>query len=358
MLSGLINASINTYKTISGFLSGDSDVINKTAENITVAGQNVISVNKQTLFRPLILISDTLNYADIKTLKTIVKTEVNIYTTFHIRAIQTLINLNGVEPQVAIFRTNTGLNSDDVKRYVGDGIVASIESDGHSNSNVDKSKLIEDAMLQTYDLELTNTVVDPITKQKVTKAVTIPIIIYPVIRFVNLPDFVESITNGRTSEATFKERWREYKAGAISLSDLIFATDLVKEYKRKSLQNDNDVAKLVKNTLKVRSFQQLQHYRAKYKPRFIGYVCSIEDKPYLDRVAKGNIFQDKYKDIIMDLLFALEIGLVDLDSERLTLMIDGLRGFSTYDLELLKTKNDNIDVNDLFKNILTNRSPF
>ena len=353
MVSSIIQTSATVFKTISDFLDGKRDIGKDSVSELSMLGQNVVAVNKQTLFRPLILVSNSLSYTDISTLKTVIKTELNIYIALHIRAIQNLINLNGVNPGLAIFRTNTGLNNDDFKAYVSAGL----EKDP-MGSKIDKSKLIEDSLIQTYELELNNTVTDPITKDKVTRVVRIPLVFYPTIRFVDIPELIDDLSNGRTPDKSFKERWLDFRSGAISFSDLIFASDLVREYKAKRLKNDNDVAELIKKTLKVRNFQQLLNARLKYKPRFIGYVCSVDDKMYLDKVVRGNIFKDKYKNMIMDLLFALEIGLLDIDQNKLTLMIDGLDGFSVYDLDMLKGKSNDMNINELFKNILTNRPPF
>ena len=350
---GILQTSIKLYETISKFLNGERDLRDEALDELLVKGQNVVSVNKQTLFRPLILVSNTLSYTDISTLKTVIKTELNVYIALHIRAIQNLINLNGVNPGLAIFRVNTGLNNDDFKSYV----TAGLEKDP-MGSKFDKSKLLEDALIQTFELELNNTVVDPVTKEKVTRVVRIPIVFYPVIRFVDIPELIEDLANGRTPDKSFKERWLDYRSGAISLSDLIFASDLVREYKAKRIKNNNDVAELIRKTLKVRGFEQLLTVRSKYKPRFIAYVCSIEDKMYLDKAVRGNIFQDKYKDMIMSLLFALEIGLLDIDQNKLTLMVDGLSGFSVYDLDMLKTKGNDVDINEIFKNILVSKPPF
>jgi len=351
---GMLETSIKVLNTLVDFLRGNRNLQDEALDEIRVLGQNVVSVNKQTLFRPLILVSNSLSYADSSTLKTAIKSELNVYMALHIRAIYSLINLNGVNPTIAIFRTNTGLNSDDLKNYLH----PTVESDDKQSSKFDKSKLLEDSLMHVYELEISNVVVDPITKTKVTKVVRIPIIFYPVIRFVDMPELIDDLANGRTPDKTFKERWLDYKSGAISLSDLIFAGDLVREYKAKRLKNNNDVAELIRKTLKVRNMQQLINARTKYKPRFIAYVCSVDDKLYLDKAVRGNIFKDKYKSMIMDLLFALEIGLLDIDQNKLTLMIDGLSGFSVFDLDMLKSKSNDVDVNEIFKNILVNKPPF
>jgi len=186
--------------------------------------------------------------------------------------------------------------------------------------------------------------------------ITIPITIIPKISYINMNSLITTVT--KDYDKSFKERFEEWRAGVISLSDLLFATDLIKKYKEYKVNIVRD--KL--NSLQEGKTGILDIVSLSPKTLGSGYNIYIVDKsfkPALDKVGKGNIYSDRHKELMMEKINAMIVNIVDVEDEKVIPMIDNIEGLSIVSIfNFGKLGKPDSDIEKLLKALLKNRSLF
>ena len=343
-----------------------------------VAKGRVTRLMSKFMIVPNIIVDESIKYMDSTYYKNLIKTEMNIFTGIVTESIRILVELHGVEPQVAI-RTMSG--GRDVEESILDhrAIVTSIVgNESHdpltSLMFTDKedvkgfptlvgneaSSLINNAFIQkdndtfynVYELQLSIDVPND-TRSKV---IVIPIVIYPNITFTNGNDLIENLL-GNDPVPSFTDRWLDYSAGAISLFDLVFATDLVKKYKDDKLNSNNDVASYLNKVDKTTAVSDVLRNENSYSKNFNIFILNSSRKRLLEKKVGGSVLTNKHKNILTEKLSAFSVSLVDLEEEEILFLLDSIPGFSVLNFGMLKKEKDG-DVKDIIKSIITNKQPF
>jgi len=360
----------------------------------------LVKLNNAYLVRPRIVISDKLKYSDPSTIKSIIDTELKIFIANYVQAFKILTNVYGFEARTVLSvlnRTNpTGratveFNGYESIDYAGEfmfkdegflTITAGYEANtkitvelkaknkkdknvkvGVGSKSTDDNIKLNQQFITTIDMamEVTKKAGDRKDKdgnQVYGKStITLPITIYPMISFTDSKTLLEDLFSDKSEEARFGNRRDEYKAGVISLGDLIFGTDLVKKYKEKRIKNENDVAKLIRGVNSSTTVKAMLTGENSFARNYNIYILDTDDKIAIDNLVKGNIYKTKYKNKALDAMHGFAITFVDMDKERLIQLLDNVEGHNVYSFKMLK-KDKDVDVNEIFKNMLTNKSPF
>ena len=258
----------NVLKNI---VNGEDDMLN--IDPSIVAQGKITRFMSSFIYVPNIVVDESLRYMDVSTYKNIIKKELTAFSGILIQAFRVMAEVYGASPAIIVNRmANPGKlgNYDDIRRVAGligredyDYTYDLLEGKGHLPINIEigvegdvRGKHTEitnntaiqkdvSIFLTTYEVQLTFK-----NKDDETRVAVIPITIYPNIIFTNVESLLNNVLDSDVGK-TFFDRIDDYRAGVISFTDLIFATDLVKKYKENKIKNENDFAKYLNSMDKV-----------------------------------------------------------------------------------------------------------
>ena len=188
-----------------------------------------------------------------------------------------------------------------------------------------------------------------------TEYIVIPIIIKTNVIFTDF-DNILTMLKPSAHDKTFGYRLDEYRAGAISLTDLIFTSDLIKEYKKNKLKDKEGLIKLLNDrTLSANSklaTNKIVGYEKYYNMVFI----TAEEKIMLNKHLSGDVMKDKYKERFMEEAKALILVIMDMDYERMIMLTKDLRGKSDTTFKAIsKRKENSADYGEIIKSVMANK---
>jgi len=394
MIKGLIDlfANIEEY-------SKNPELIAKNHPDWVFSGR-LTKVVADRIISPLVIISDKLEYMDKKQLTNIVKFNVNLFTAYLLQSLKILANIYGVDMSMlarqvtdkklykaaakavktvankmateATKVVEEGLESAEegyintlIKKHVEDKfkpLAAGIEANKSSNEvkfeTADQSHLgISESVIKIVDVTLK--VSKQIGDETVETKVTLPFIIAPVILFTNADTFLRAVLGNNEAES-LQQRWLELRSGAISFWDFITGSDLIKQYKRNRIQNENDVVKLIQKRLRTNALSSLVSGEGGFTAFNNIYIFAKEDEATIEDIIKDDLLDPEvWQQLALD-LFAFDINIVDTEKE---LVINFITDMPTYSVltfkQLLKESNKSDDeLLELVKTMLLNKPPF
>lgn len=160
------------------------------------------------------------------------------------------------------------------------------------------------------------------------------------------------------SDKKFWDRVDEWRAGAISFMDLLFAGDLIKKYKQNKLKDTDGLLSTINErnlSANVRQFGKgdgIKGYQANYNM----LIITADDKIRLDNHIGGDITKENFKQQLLEEASALCLTIVDPDYERVTFFTRDIRGSSSAGFKtILKRKGGSYELDDLFKSLLLSK---
>jgi len=360
---------------IKALVNGDS--IKLTSDPDVLLEGKMTKILSKFIITPNVIIDNDLRYLDPTNLNKAIKTELDLFTAVYINTIQVLLSIYGVKPDVIIdkmgnnnaLKNINAINANESFDFVHDALfnndgvlpIAGLESKNHNNkykagyentsADIIRTNKEGEKFINNY------TVSCKILMQNGDyKILSIPVIIYPNIIYTDARTLIGSMLDSDVDK-TFMDRLDQYRAGLISLSDLIFATDLVKKYREKKIKNKNDVAIYLNAIDKTSTIGDLLKGKKSFYKNFNIYIFDINKKPLIEKQVKGSILKNKYKDTFLDKLAAFSTCFMDEQKEELILFIDSIPGFSVIGYRMLaKGKYD--DLNNIIKDLFNGRQPF
>ena len=364
---------------------------------------------------PNVIMDNDLKYVEPSNLSKVIKAEMDLFTAVYVNAFQVLLTVYDLEPKVVIDKLSNADRADslkDIKRvrdlingsesfdfvedalFNTDGIlpIAGVEARNRRNrrynrkpnranvkttvinkiktsksddDNKDKKKTDErtaeialnkfgrdaEKFINTYNISF-----KVVTKKGDTKVVSFPIIVYPNLIYTDARTLIGNILDSDVDK-TFLDRLDQYRAGLISFTDLIFATDLVRKYREKKIKNPNDVALYLNAMDKTTTIKEVLHNKKAFYKNFNIYIFDINKKPIIEKQIKGSLLKNKYKDTFLDKFSAFSACFVDDPQEEAIFFIDSIPGFSVVSYKMLsKEKND--EIGKLLKDLFSGRQPF
>lgn len=161
-------------------------------------------------------------------------------------------------------------------------------------------------------------------------------------------------------DKTFSSRWEEWRSGGISFKELMFAGDLIREYKKNRLNDKTSIMEALNSRVVSANSKLSDKYVIGFEKNYNMLVVTKEEKPLLDAHIGGDTLKDMFRDKLLSEAHALTYTVLDNDYERITLGIRDMRGFSTCGYKALKKRNKsdkNNDYDELIKALLSNRAP-
>ena len=355
--------------------------------DVTVKG-NVTTLMSRFIITPTIFVDEQLRYMDKRHFKNLIKTELKLFAGMVVSAYRILVELMGMNPLMVArlmskpsdlisFDTARRLseiaNEDSVSEILLDDTRLSLDfipstesvsprkyyglngeriNDIRTNELRDTFKPDTDMMI----LELQINVSGRQNGQNFNRIVRLPLIIYPLIKYIDAESLVKNMLDSNFGK-TFLERYWDLRAGAISLMDFIFASDLVKKYKEKKITNENAIANELNKLDKSIIVKDILYNTHHFSRNFNIYIFEESLRVLIESELRGSLFKNKNKEKMMDDLMAFSVTFVDNEKEQVTIFIDDVPGFSVLNFNMLASDKKS-DVAELAELFLKNQQPF
>lgn len=226
---------------------------------------------------------------------------------------------------------------------------------GYNTDTVIKSQAENLYYINHRDLSVK---VDMITKDHMTRTLVIPITIKTNIIVTHFDNIINMLKpNDRTKK--FSYRLDEYKAGAISLRELLFCGDLIKSYKKNKLKDKEGLLDIIKKreesaNSKLISTGEMVGFEKYYNM----LIVTADEKVLLSKHIGGDILNEKYKQELLSQAHALTLSVIDPDYERVYILTKDIRGKSDVTFKAIaKKSNKESDTADILKAMMANRPP-
>jgi hypothetical protein len=201
--------------------------------------------------------------------------------------------------------------------------------------------------------------------QKITNAngvstdLVIPILIKATVIYSDFSN-IETMISTNDKDKRFGNRLDEYKSGMISMKDLIFADDLIKEYKNNKLKDKDNLIDFMEARATSANKKMLSSGAIGLNKYYGILIVSKNQMSIIEQKLGGSIDKPRYKEMLMEQTKSLIVNVVDSDWERVFINIKDLRGTSDISYKVINNKKNTTNSNDLadiFKAISTNKPP-
>lgn len=190
-----------------------------------------------------------------------------------------------------------------------------------------------------------------------TNEFIIPITIIGTVKVVPIDEIIVAVSN-YDFKKSFTYRLREWQSGGISLSDLIFATDLIKEYKANKLSKNSKLMTDIedkRNTSNIRkAVTGIQGAEVSYNMIMVtDYELEMLEKAYNKKLDNFNSRQ-----AFLKVMNAHNLSVVNDDAERINIYIADINGGMDIGFGKLQKRNDkDINMLEFFRAMAANTAP-
>jgi len=195
-----------------------------------------------------------------------------------------------------------------------------------------------------------------LTRSGIAHTIVIPMLIKLDVRFVS-PKHILDVVDSKGNDKKFSYRLDEYRAGAISLSDLVFGNDLIRKYKSNQLQDHNELLDIINAKVANANAKLVTRMGVGYEKYFNLLIVSTATKASMERAVKGKLIKTKYKEKVLEQTNALMLTVVDEDYERVIIYTKDIDGVSDITFKSLAKGSKDGGMNDIFKSLVGNRPP-
>jgi hypothetical protein len=352
---------------------------------------SITKLVSQTIIEPIAIVSKDLRQEDI--IQKVLELNTDIFTGFYMQAYEILKNLYGVNSQTVVKLLGTD-NSSLVGLLVtkGGGYIAgkavpsaeelmteefdffsdlqnglkftmSIEAKGDNDNNMKTSRPSLDSKSTSDDnlsgiLQRQVELVIDVGSDGDTHKIILPMTIKTHVIFTDVDSIIRLLTPN-AYDKSFGYRLDEYRSGAISLTDLVFATDLIKEYKQNKLADkDGLITLLNRRTESGNSKMVATKGIAGFEKNYNMFVITAYDQVKIEKQLHGKLANEVYKQKFLEQGGGLLVTIIDQDHERILMYTRDIRGTSDLSFRALQKRNaKSNDFEEIIKAILTNRPP-
>ena len=160
-----------------------------------------------------------------------------------------------------------------------------------------------------------------------------------------------------SKDKSFFARLDEYRAGAISFKELIFANDLIKQYKQIKMKDKDKLFNVINERIESSLIKEVRSGAQGFEANYNMVVITSEDKRQIDKYIGSDLFKENTKQTFLENTHALAVSIIDPDYERVNILISDIRSNSDVSFKTLKKKksNDGSQLEDFIKAMTMNR---
>jgi len=221
-----------------------------------------------------------------------------------------------------------------------------------------KDLLVPNAIQRTLSITLERPVETvPETGKVYTRTMVISVLVKLAVIFTSKENIINSI-EAKSDEYAFSSRLDDYRAGAISLTDFVFASDLINKYKNKKLKDKDGLLELIQSRELSANSKMLTNDFAGFEKYYNMYLVSPDTKAAIEKSVKAKLSTPNGKDRFLERANGLSVTVVDPDYERIQLMVKDTRGKTQLSFRgAVKKEKAGSDYSEIIKALLANKSP-
>jgi hypothetical protein len=329
------------------------------------------------IVEPVAIISDDLKQEP--NIDKILELNTDIFASYYAQAFDVMTKIQGIDHKVALnlLRTDTislGTESIDFTAdLLGDNSFLSTEAEeaDYATKRYRKRKEDNEATSNSFRGSKTSTDtknVSSIIQRNVDLEILVKnenglkhVVIIPMIIKLNViyakNTQILNMLDPSSDDKKFGNRLDDYRSGAISLSDLIFANDLITKYKENKINDESMLTQIINNRTMTANAKVITDGGVGFEKFFNMLIISNATKASIEKHIKGSIKKSKYKEKLMEQAKALLVTHVDSDYERVTIFTKDIAGTSDITYKSLSKGGKDDSMGDIFKALVANRPP-
>ena len=196
-----------------------------------------------------------------------------------------------------------------------------------------------------------------IDRDKDSGKIIIPITIKALVIYAGR-DSILNMLAPNSRDKRFGSRLDEYRAGAITFKELIFAGDLIKQYKANRMADKEGLIKLTNERIVSANSKVIDQGVVGFDKFYNMIIMTNDDKVYFNRHIGGDISNEKYKQDFMNQANAIATTILDDDYERADMLIKDIRGNVDIGYKsIAKRKSKDLDLTEIMKAFAANKPP-
>lgn len=288
-------------------------------------------------------------------------------TTTVASGVSTVLNTLSVLNDIDLNKADIFLNKEDIETL-------NLEKSLNDNMSVISKDTLIGTLIRDFELTINGVVENPIKDSNgnaqvdgngnpITEATNlttkVPIVVKGSVHIALIEAILTALDN-KGYKTSLSYRWMEYKSGGISLSDFIFCTDLIKEYKRTKLSKYSDVLnKIESNSVSANIQGYIKNVKG-FEASYNMVVLTQDDVYVINKLIKAKGGLESYNGMqeFMTAMGAHSVTILNDDTERAKIYISELNGNMDIGYNrLFKRKDNDNNVMDMFKAIVSNTIP-
>jgi hypothetical protein len=223
-----------------------------------------------------------------------------------------------------------------------------------------KDLYIPNAIQRTIEVTITTPGVDSNGNRGASATtITVPVTIKTHVIYTDIDNII-NVLKPNSDDKGFFNRIDEYRAGAISMADLVFTGDIIKQYKENKLKDSDKLLELIQ-ARKLSANSKMADKQSPFpgfEKYYNMYIITAEDKIVIEKHLKGKLSKAKYKQKFLDQAYGLSITDMDQDYERVQMMMRDIRGTTDLTYKTVsKTDKNGSDTDELVKALMANKPP-
>lgn len=211
--------------------------------------------------------------------------------------------------------------------------------------NSNDKKFLDKLNMIHREIEINFMVVKDGTSHKVTMTV----LVRASIKYVANRD-IELLLDGTDGyENRFMQRLDMKRAKLINWGDLIFANDLVKDYKGKRLRDSKELLKDLERRTRRANAKLADSGAVGFSKYYQHLIVDTSLKATLEKKIGAKISKRRGRELLLEQLKTFAISVVDDNTERVLVAVKGLDGTAMMSFKDLKVGDKDDDVKDMLK---------
>ena len=185
----------------------------------------------------------------------------------------------------------------------------------------------------------------------------IPITIVGTIKVVPVEEIIVAVSN-YDYKKSFTYRYREWRSGGISLADLVFASDLIQEYKKNKLSKDSKLMSDIEMKKRASGIRQTVTGTIGAEVSYNMVQVTDYELEMIEKAYNKKLDSYNNRNAFLKVLNAHNLSVVDDDAERVQIYIADIQGAMDVGFnKLMKREDKDINMLELFRAMSNNTAP-
>lgn len=185
----------------------------------------------------------------------------------------------------------------------------------------------------------------------------IPITIVGTVKVVPVEEIIVAVSN-YDYKKSFSYRYREWRSGGITLADLVFASDLIQEYKKNKLSKDSKLMSDIEMKKRASGIRQTVTGTVGAEVSYNMIQVTDYELEMIEKAYNKKLDSYNNRNGFLKVLNAHNLSVVDDDAERVQIYIADIQGSMDVGFnKLMKREDKDINMLELFRAMSNNTAP-